>query len=291
MKSRIHITQIVPTDIVHVFSGYQEVIDTLLWGAQELGYEATFAFNALRPDARNIVFSAHNASIDLLKSFPPDTIIYNLEQSWGMFLPLQGEDTMPHLRESYDFMRKTFMFWDYSTKNVEAMLTVDSPMPARHVPIGYAPVLQRIPKPAEQDIDVLIYGYPHDYRLNLFEKLCAQWKKCVFACGVYGAMRDDLIGRSKIVLNITGGHDESIWPIVRGSYLLANRKLVVADLQPLLHIEGDMMHAVKFATTEQLPWICHEWINNDAARADAEEQGFQVMARRDIRDILTMALA
>jgi len=196
-----------------------------------------------------------------------------------------------HLRESYDFMRKNFMVWDYSTKNVEAMLTVESAWPVRHVPIGYAPILQRIAKPAEQDIDVLIYGFSHDYRIEMFKRLCGYWMKCVFACGLYGALRDDLIGRSKIVLNITGGHAESIYPIVRGSFLLANRKLVVADIQPMMHIEGDMINAVKFGTTEQIPNLCSEWLDSDAARAEAEEQGFQVMIQRDIRAIMAAGLA
>jgi hypothetical protein len=188
-------------------------------------------------------------------------------------------------------MRQNFMFWDYSLKNVEAMLTQDSPMPVRHVPIGYAPVLERITKHERQDIEILVYGFAHDYRIKLFQTLCDQWKRCVFACGLYGELRDELIGRSKIVLNITGGHTESIYPVVRGSYLLANRKLVIADVQPQLYIERDMAEAVKFGKTEQIPSLCHHWLEDDARRAEAEEQGYQTMIRRDIRGILAAALA
>jgi hypothetical protein len=291
MQKRIHITQIVPTEVVHVYSGYQEVVDTLLWGLRELGFEADFAFNSVRADARNIIFSAQAAGIDLIRQFPKDTIIYNLEQSWYVFEPPASNEGSPHIREAYHYMRQNFTFWDYSLKNVEAMLMHESPMPVHHVPIGYAPVLERIPKPDQQDIDILVYGFAHDYRIKLFQTLCDQWKRCVFACGLYGQLRDELIGRSKIVLNITGGHAESIYPIVRGSYLLANRKLVIADLQPQLYIERDMIEAVRFGNTDQIPLLCHHYLANEAERVEAEEQGYQTMIRRDIRAILAAVLA
>lgn len=292
MAKKLHVT-IPTTDSCHLLSGYQEVIDTLLWGLREIGYEVSFSFGELRRDTRNIVLRAEVASTELLATFPKDTIIYNLEQSYGLFLSSKKpENGMSALNwESYAYIRENFEVWDYSLKNIDAMRTVDSKMPVKYVPIGFAPILHRIARPQVQDIDVLIYGMPHDYRLGIFKKLCESWNRCLFVCGLYGRDRDELIGRSKIILNLTSGEPESIFPIVRTSYLLANRKLVIADMQPHLHFDADMPDAVQFCSTEQIPFLCQCWLSNDIERLKAEYKGFDVMRQRDIRTILLTALA
>ena len=292
MSSTIHVT-IPATGTFHILSGYQEVIDTLLWGLKEIGYDVSFSHSDVRPDARNIVFRAETAPISLLKTFPPDTIIYNLEQCYELFLSSEkpNDTSLASSLESYTYIRKNFEVWDYSYKNIDAMLTMDSRMPVKHVPIGFAPILQRIKRPQLQDIDVLIYGMPHDYRLSIFKKLCESWNHCLFVCGLYGDARDELIGRSKIILNLTDGRPESIFPIVRASYLLANRKLIIADIQPKLHYDSDIFEAVKFCPTDYIPFFCQHWLSHDSERLQAENRGFDIIARRDIRTILLEALA
>ncbi len=289
--SRIHVVQIVAHELLHVTTGYQEVIETLLWGLQDIGHETSFSVNKWRPDALNIILGAQSLSLDLLHMLPRNTIIYNLEQSYHVFEPINEGDTPHPMREGYHYMRKNFTFWDYSGRNVNAMATMESDKPVKHVPIGFCPILQKIKKAETQDIDILFYGTAGDHRISVFQKLCLHWHKCIFACGIYGPARDELISRSKIVLNISGGPESAIFAVVRASYLLANRKLVVADLQPLMHIERDMVEAVKFAKPDQVVSLCHLYLANDAAREEAEEKGFEIMARRDIRAILLAALA
>lgn len=292
MSNKIHV--LMPRHAtMHLHSGYQEVIETLLWGLKEIGYEVSFAYNSIHADVRNIVFCADSYSVATLKTFRADTIIYSLEQSYPLFRSGEKPDkeSMARRWESYAFIRKNFEVWDYSYLNVETMLAVDSKMPVKHVPIGFAPILQRIVKPEEQDIDVLIYGMPHSYRLGIFKKLCEEMLRCMFVSGFYGPARDELIGRSKIVLCLTDDSPESIFPIVRASYLLANKKLVIStNICPKLHLETDMINAVKFCTTEVIHSFCQYWLTNDSERLEAENNGFNVMARRDICDILRVAL-
>ncbi|MDD2850970.1 MAG: hypothetical protein PHY09_03605 [Desulfuromonadaceae bacterium] len=289
MSNKFHVT-IPDNDTVHTLSGYQEVIDTLLWGLREIGYEVSFSCNYLLPDARNIVLRADSASSALLETFPIGTIIYSLEQSFEMFLTPEKPKDAPFARiwESYRYIRQNFEVWDYSKKNIDAMLTIESKMPVKHVQIAYAPILQRIVRPQYQDIDVLIYGMPNDYRFDIFRKLSLMSIRCMFICGFYGSARDEMIGRAKIILNLSG---EGIFTIVRASYLLANRKLVIADMHPDLHYEFDMLEAVKFCPTEHIPFYVQHWLSNDNARLCAENNGFDVISRRDIRTILQTALA
>ena len=62
MSKRINIAM--PThDTMHLVLGYQEVIETQSWGLQKIGYDVSVSYNELRPDPRNIVFRADEASI------------------------------------------------------------------------------------------------------------------------------------------------------------------------------------------------------------------------------------
>lgn len=292
MSNRINIAM--PThETMHLVLGYQEVIETLSWGLREIGYDVSVSYNELRPDARNIVFRADEASIAVMETFPADTIIYNLEQSYEWYglvgRPVNEESATRW--ERFIHLRNNFEVWDYSRRNTDAMLLLESKMPVKHVPIGFAPILQRITKPQKQDIDILFYGMPHDYRLSVFQILCRKMFRCMFVCGLYGQARDELIARSKIILCITGGESESIFPIVRASYLLANHKLVISDTSPKIQLESDMISAVKFCSTEFIDSFCQYWLSNDSERIEAENNGFNIMARRDIRGILLAALA
>lgn len=291
MSNRINV--VMPSDsTLHILSGYQEVTETLLWGLTEIGYDASFSVNKLKPNAQNIVFRGDDSPIIFLETYPADTIMYNLEQSYGLFSYNERPKKQPaaEMWDRFIHIRKNFEMWDYSHRNISAMLTVDSKMPVKYVPIGFAPILQRIARPKNQDIDVLIYGMPHDYRLEVFKKLSENWLRCLFVSGLYGQARDELIGRSKIILNLTSHGPESIYPIVRASYLLANRKLVISELCPKLHIEMDIFNAVKFCSTELIHLFCQYWLSNDNERLEAENKGFDIMARRDIRAILLAAL-
>jgi hypothetical protein len=107
-----------------------------------------------------------------------------------------------------------------------------------------------------------------------------------------GAARNELISRATVVLNINLYPHTRIFEIVRVSYVLANRKAVVADLDIDTSLEDDIRPVVKFAATlQQLVASCESLANNDRERGKLEELGFSCISRRDIRDILKNALA
>ena len=123
----------------------------------------------------------------------------------------------------------------YRSQPRELGTTSTRGMPIKVVPISYAPILTCIESAANQDIDVLIYGAVGEQRLAVFAslgRLLNGGVSAVFASGLYGAARDGLIARSKIVLNINNIPYSKIFEIVRVSWLLANSKAVVADIYP-----------------------------------------------------------
>lgn len=281
-----HLMHCVPADPrVHGLNGYKEVIETVAWGLEQLGHQVSYALNQPAREATNIVFGAQVMPIATLKRLPEGTIIYNFEQ--------MREITSAQIRAEVRYYAQAphFEIWDYTAANVPSWRTLGRPQ-VKIVPVGYAPILTRIPKAPRQDIDVLIYGMSGERRLQTFHALSQRGLATVFVSGLYGAARDELISRAKVVLNINLYPQTRIFEIVRVSYLLANRKAVVADLDANTSIDDDIKPAVKLAST--LPELlnqCDSLANNDRERAKLEELGFSCIGRRDIRDILKNAVA
>jgi hypothetical protein len=89
-------------------------------------------------------------------------------------------------------------------------------------------------------------------------------------------------------LNI--GQYDKTFEIVRVSYLMANRKAVVADLYENITIESDIASGVLFAGFDQVVPCCLQLLENDAARIDLENRGFEAISKRNITPILDAAL-
>jgi hypothetical protein len=283
MNTRFHIAHIIPHPKLHGLHGYREVIETLHWGLTSLGYEVTTALNAIANDATNIVLGFQMLSESDVSRLPPDTILYNLEQIAG----LSDDQLKPVFRSAARRLR----VWEYSERNLAAWLRLQPVHQVVHVPIGWAPVLAKISPAEHQDIDVLHYGLPSDFRFAMFNALCQQGMSCVYACGLYGASRDSLIARSKLVLNLNMYSQSRIFEVVRVSFLLSNAKAVVADLYPDTFIEADLRDAVAFAAPEKIAGCCQLLLDDESARRQLERKGEETMRRRDIRPILTHALA
>ncbi len=283
---KIHLVHIIPNDKLHIFHGYREIIETIQWGLAQLGNEVTYAVNAIsrsEKDCVNIVFGAQMLGLKHLQAFPENTIVYNLEQLSGA----KPEE----LRESLRYCGENFQVWDYSEFNMPTWHAFNSAKRPVHVPIGYAPVLSRISKPANQEIDVLFYGGPGGQRLQVFQDLCSKLVKAVFVHGLYGKSRDDLISNSKIVININQYQQFNIFEIARASYLLANSKAIVSDFSETSKIEPDIRNAIQFCRLENIVQECLDLLDDDARRVKLENDGFNIMCARDIRKILKDAAA
>ena len=253
-------------------------------GLEQLGHRATYAVNEGAPGATNIVFGAQVMPVAALAELPPGTIIYNFEQLRDVAV----ERIRAEIR--YYAQVPHFIIWDYSTANLPSWRAL-----GRHdvkiVPVGYAPILSRIPKAAHQDIDVLLYGLSGERRLQTFHGLSQLGLSTLFVSGLYAAARDELISRAKVVLNINLYAQMRIFEIVRVSYLLANKKAVVADRDANTSVEDDVQEAVRFASSlKELLDLCAKLAGDESERHKLEERGFACTSRRDIKGILESVL-
>lgn len=276
-----HVTHITSNGQYHGLNGYKEVVDSVVWGLRELGHAVQLGMDVFSESATNIIIGAQMVRMEVLEKLPASTIVYNFEQVRGK--------NVDELKPQLAYSAANFKVWDYSEANADVWRQLNAD--CQIVPVGYAEPMTRIPKAQIQDIDVLLYGMPGKDRLDAFFHLCHTGLKAIFVCGLYGEQRDELISRSKIIVNINLYSRSKIFEIVRASYLMANRKAIVADIDAETFIEDDIRAGICESSPSMLVDQCHEFIRNESKREALEESGFEVIRRRDIRHILEVALA
>ncbi len=248
--NKFHIVPVRPSSYQHS-ECFCEIAEGLEWAFKELGYTVAIGDNTLDPAATNIVLGAHLLGEAEALALPSNTIVYNLEQLGGAELPAW-----------YPALASRVRIWDYSELNLPYWSRVATIAPVSLIPVGHATVLDRISSAPEQDIDVLFYGSMNERRKSILLKLEAANVKVHHAFGVYGAERDALIARSKIILNIHF-YESKVFEIVRVSYLLANGKAVVTEPSPDL---GRIAGGVAVFEYDDFVQGCLDLLANENAR-------------------------
>lgn len=217
MADAFRVCIIVPPGYAHA-GCFVELAMSLKCALIDLGYDCDLKLNELCPDRITIVLGYHLLTWDpVLTSYR--YIPWQLEQ-----LCDRGTGLDDNLRL---LLRGGCAVWDYSEKNIAFL--AGHGIGARYLPAGYHPSLERIEAAGTQDIDVLFYGSPGGRRRPLIETL--QGRRDLntrFLFGVYGRERDELIARSKMVLNMHY-YPAALFESVRVSYLLANGSFVLTE--------------------------------------------------------------
>jgi len=258
-----------------------EMAETVSLGLRALGHAAPLVVNELTPDATNILLGGHLLPAAMLEALPADTVFYNLEQ---VEPPLF--EWAPHLRAAFS----RFETWDYSQRNLDRLGELGIEGRFHLLPVGTVPEMTRIPPAPAQDIDVLFYGAVNEHRRRVLKAIQDRGLRVAAVFGCYGAERDGLIARAKLVINLHK-HQAQVFEIVRVSYLLANRKAVVTELTPATAIDPDLRAGVAGAPADRLAETCAALIADEAARAALAERGFQIIQARRETDYLRALLA
>lgn len=130
----------------------------------------------------------------------------------------------------------------------------------RYCPVGYSPVWEREMPRVEEDIDVLFHGGFTDRRKKFLTELGKKYN-VMATKNHYGKERDELINRSKIVINIKARKQWSFGPL-HCLPTMANKKFMLAEkadggygpFKPQIHFkeytglhgEFGLMNAVKY---------------------------------------------
>lgn len=263
-------------------AAFAEVAQMLVYGIRAAGYTANVYHNAVPPACIPILLGGNLWPLEWVDRLPAQTVIFNLEQI--------SADS-PWMKTALPALVARFETWDYSQRNGAQLAQLVPGAAPRWVPITYVPELSHIAAlpPDQEDIDVLFYGSVNPRREAILTALRAQGLNVVHAFNVYGPARDALIARAKVVLNLHL-YPAKIFEVVRVSYLLANRKAVVAEGAPETECYPGIESAVCLVPYEQLVAACVALVGNASARAALAKAGYAWMSARAAVPILAPEL-
>lgn len=278
--SYCRIVLVKPTGYLHS-EAFRELVETVRFGLSAVGLPTEVSENGIDPAAVNLVIGWHLLDPEEVQRCGGAIILYNLEQMDALNRTLV---------ERLIQLGTRFEVWDYSQRNIEILRAHGFQGEIKHVPIGYVPTLSRIAPAPRQDIDVLFYGSMNKRRLSVIQALEATGLSVHVAFGVYGRERDELIARAKVVLNLHY-YESSICEMVRISYLLSNRKAVVAEAGADTELESYLREAMFPAPYDQLVGACVELVRDDAARRNLEDQALRRFSTRTEESVFTTLLS
>jgi|GEM_PF-739080 len=248
---------------------FDEIAESLMCGLGELGINAPLVTRVEDIVGTPIVVGVNlidprlpdtNAVADQL---PKDSILFNLEQIDT------GSDW---LTDHYLSLLKRFRVWDYSAYNAVRLLQLGIPVEGI-CGIGFVTEHARIEQNVEEDIDVLFYGGLNERRDVVLAGLRERGLNVVVASNCFGYARDQLVARSKVVLNIHY-YEAKVLEMVRISYLLANGQCVVSEVGADREEEAVFKDAIAFSAYEDLVDSCVALVNNPEKRQQLGEKAF-----------------
>lgn len=227
---------------------------------------------------RAIVLGANLYGAAELDRLAHNSIIFNVENSTASFLT-----------DEYRRLLRKFAVWDFSESNA-ADLAEMLVRPVHYFRMFYVERLSRVVDAAQKDIDVLFYGSFNTRREELLDALRARGLRVEGVFGVFGAQLEQLIARSKVVLNIHFYNNGRL-EIIRLFDLLANGRTVVSELNPSELVDADLVGAFVTAPYEHLVDVTESLVHDPDRCCAVALAGFRAFSRRHPNIILREALA
>ena len=268
------IVRICPDNYLH-YHVFDEIIESLVVGFTDNGIAATVVNNEFSTHLLNIVIGAHMLNDEQLGRLPENIIIYNFEQF---------DSNSTWMRTSYLDALASHRCWDYSQYNTTALKMLRPSAEPEYVPVGYAATLTRL-LPLTQDIDVLFYGSINTRREAIIDALKSAGCNVHVSFGVYGEERDNLIRRSKVVLNIHY-YESHVLEIVRVSYLMANSKAIVSECSSDTEVYPHLLDGLRLVPYDCIVDGCIELLANPDKRRDLEQRALLAVKKQTSSEVL-----
>lgn len=264
---KINVCVVLPEGYIPAFAMI-ELGELIFYSIRELGYSVKLQPNIIDPDSQNIILGCHMLSKDSIPEIPKDSIIVNTEQVYS-----GAADWNPN---TFEWISK-FQVWDYSEKNILNLNALGITR-VKHLKIGYQKELNRIKKIEVKDIDVLFYGSVNDRRGKILNALKESGLNVQHFFGVYGAEKDVLIQRSKVVLNLHF-YDSQIFEIIRVFYLLTNSIAVVGEVNPTTFIDSMYLNGIYSSQYDALVESCHLLVKDSKQRIILEQRALDTIKK------------
>jgi hypothetical protein len=144
-----------------------------------------------------------------------------------------------------------------------------------YCPIGYSPAFETDLPEVEEDIDVLFYGSMTDRRKEIQERLNKMGMNILFVNEVYGKERDELIMRSKIVLNVKA-YDQWCYGPLHCILSQCKKKFTLTEkgnggYGPFVQDK----HFIEYDGLEDLEDSIWYWVKNDKERNEFAVEAYE----------------
>lgn len=278
---RLHLVIIEPAGYIHS-AVFHEVAELYTATLQELGHDVSFAYNHFKPDALNLLFGYQ---LMPLMAVPPPEYRYVVLQ-FEQLGPHAGIGSQPRkFANLIPLLSEAVQIWDFCPRNVAYLARWN--LAAKILPLGFHPVLQRIPPAAEPDVDVLFFGTPSPHRAEIIDNLTPHCRLEAMR-GCYGQERDSWISRSKIVLNLHTYPSLSAFEQVRVFYLLSQPCFVISEASEDIPYHDGLI----FYEHQHLVAGILSWLDKPASqRRDVAERGLAQLKALPFRERLAEALS
>jgi len=281
--TRWRVVRIVPPGYPHA-GAFTELADSLAWGLAVAGVRVTVAVNQPDPAGYNVVLGAHLADPDHCGVGNVRGVVYNLE-------PLPE---VLRRRPRYEAWLRRWPVWDFAAEQT-TWLRRHGAQAVWHVPVGWAPVLDRTRAPDHRspDIDVLLVGSPTPRRRSVLADIARQGLRVRALFGVYGAERNAWVARSRISLSC---HAEAGRPLetLRLMLLWAQGTAVVAEAEPPVEIPPAWRDAALWVPFQAFPEACRQLASQPDARHRLAARGRAAalgMTWEHLGEVLTRVVA
>ena len=266
----INVCLIKPKNYIH-YLALQELAELIHFSVLELGLKSQITFNYCdnNPSTKNIVLGAHLLNDNLIEDIPENTIIFNTEQIESI--------TENWKKKILNLAKKNIIFWDYSQYNLD-YLSKTINIKGKLFQIGYQKELNRINHNIDKNIDVLFYGSINARREHIINKLKDRKINVKTLFGVYGKERDNLIAKSKLILNMHM-YDSKIFEIVRVFYLLSNSIPVLNEVGSDTKSNNDFLDLICKSTYENIEKNIIYLLENDKKRIELGENGLNAIKK------------
>jgi SAM-dependent methyltransferase len=226
---------------------------------------------------RAIVLGANFYAAEVLDRLDANSIILNVENSSSQFIT-----------EHYRRILRKFVVWDYDKSDTADLAKMIS-RPVHYFRMFYVKRLSRIPHDAEQEFDVLFYGSFNARRSRVLDALRDRGLLVKAVFGVYSADLDQLIARSKVVINIHF-YDNGRLEMIRLFDLLANGRAIVSELNSCEQMDADLANAFVTAPYERLADVTEALVHDHNRRSAVANEGFRIFSERLPKTFLREAL-
>lgn len=200
---------------------------------------------------------------------PPKRITYNTE---ALRLPKWFNSMPSCFSGSLDI-------WDYSSVNIPIIKSWGI-NDCFHLPMAYSPYYERSFRSDIKDIDVFMYGAQSKRRQAIIDDLRVKGLKTVW-CGEhgdfdYGHQRDELIGRSKIVVSVCSESPELFQTndFSRLSFLIANKVFTVSERIGDSVVEDQWNDKITMRQYGDIVDACLYYVGKEKERRDCVEKAY-----------------